>query len=1042
MDFSWFVNGLRNLFFFLDTILYGFISSVFDFIIQLSSFNLFDYESDIQPIAQRLYLFLGVIMLFRIAFMLIAIIVNPVDSFDKKQKDEYQGRVIPNIIITLILMLTMPFIFNLSLRIQDVVLGVKRNPDTDKVEVVDRNLIERIIIPIIPDYEEVISESKGWTCIYNLRSFRYNTLGTDRESPITRETALKNIVVGSTYWSLITNNNYSIGDNNTIGLKGPKYNEIKQYINTHVDAAGNYDEDIVINYPEMDDVYYNTNDVSIADTEGALFPTVILYDAYNVNNNFLADVGDFFTAGEVKVTTGSTSTNGSIGIVLEYAGYEGEPGFEYTVEPFSDSCVPYLAIIDRSVLDGGVLQGLSEFLIGGAFGIQTFGSFDAVTDRFEKYYSGAIENHAYYALAEVKPNREVYELEGGKLIVSYLMQTFLTTDNVAYKEYIRKGDYFSLSVLKSNPIEEKSGDTYVINYTPFISTIIILGVLVILCMTTLDIALRVVKIGFLQIISPIPIITNAVEKKYSESMLSRWVNEYIMTYVDLFLRLAIIYFVIFLLKILMTMKMDFSLINIFILVGALMFMKQAPKLIGTITGIKGLGDGSFSLNPMKKLRDIPLVGKATALGLGGLGGALQGITKGGMLKGALRGGITGAKSVPFAGLDPKTKYGNGRSSFNLGRDAVLQKATGKEHAKAGIFPKLEKRLDAAINNSYMGTDSLGRQTRQARSSSRSAARAQSAAQTATTTAALRRDAAERAARAARSTLTTSINDQTAATNRANTARATTTGSANVASTARANTGAARTNLQNTQAAIAGASANLATKQAGERSAVANMQTARTARDNLQTQMTSAAKTYADEKEKTNQLRAEFVQHESKRAEAEKNGKKDDFNKETSEMMDIDMRLRDQLDREKEAKDNFTSVNDQFVLANRELGSRYNDVQDARKEVQLAQDELSDNELLELYHQSDLDYTEAIQEDAEEAALVDFNAQQAAEQREASANRKVTADTNAEQRATANLQAKEQDLTNAEQAEAQADAAAQAATDKLKELKDKKKTEYY
>ena len=1039
MDFSWFVNGLRNLFFFLDTILYGFISSVFDFIIQLSSFNLFDYESDIQPIAQRLYLFLGVIMLFRIAFMLIAIIVNPVDSFDKKQKDEYQGRVIPNIIITLILMLTMPFIFNLSLRIQDVVLGVKRNPDTDKVEVVDRNLIERIIIPIIPDYEKVTSESKGWTCIYNLRAIHPSDLGTAEERPITRETALRNVVVGDVYWSLIADNNYSIGDKNTIALKGPKYREIKDYINTHVDEDGNYDQNIIDEYPQMDNYLIGSENQSSFEN-----PVVISYDAFTMYNSLFIDIGDLIEGGHTKLVKGYSSIHGSIGIALEY-------GFAWRVEPQPDSCVPYL--FGPFEWDSEFVTKANEFFNGETFEMYPYPTYDSILNMYNALYEKGTdetnyEAHPYYALTEVKPNREQYELNGGNLIVSYLMQTFMTTDNVTYKEYIRKGDYFSLSVLKSNPIEEKSGDTYVINYTPFISTIIILGVLVILCMTTLDIALRVVKIGFLQIISPIPIITNAVEKKYSDSILSRWVNEYIVTYVDLFLRLAIIYFVIFILKILMTMttttEMDFSLINIFILVGALMFMKQAPKLIGTITGIKSLaeGKGEFTLNPMKKLRDVPLVGKATALGLGGLGGALQGITKGGMLKGALRGGITGAKSVPFAGLDPKTKYGNGRSSFNLGRDAVLQKATGKEHAKAGFFPKMEKRLDAAINNSYMGTDSLGRQTRQARSSSRSAASAQSAAQTATTTAALRRDAAERAARAARSTLTTSINDQTAATNRANTARATTTGSANVAGAARANTGTARTNLQNTQAAIAGASANLATKQAGERSAVANMQAARTTRDNLQTQVTSAARTYADEKEKANQLRAEFTKYKTEYDDARKAGDETKATAAGYKLQEVDEKLDKQQDREKEAKDNLTSVNDQFVLANRELGSRYNDVQDARREVQLAQDELSDNQLLELYHQSDLDYTEAIQEDAEEAALIDFNAQQAAEQREASANRKVTADTNAEQRATANLQAKEQDLTNAQQAEAQADADVQAEAEKLKKLKDKKKTDIY
>lgn len=185
----------------------------------------------------------------------------------------------------------------------------------------------------------------------------------------------------------------------------------------------------------------------------------------------------------------------------------------------------------------------------------------------------------------------------------------------------------------------KKDNQFLFNYIPLISTLasgIIAWVLIMFCF---DIAVRVVKLGFLQLIAPIPIISYIDPKSSKEGLFKKWTKVCFSTYADLFLRLLAISFAVFVIGIITTGQMirystketitienvgslEWTFIQIFIIIGALLFAKQLPKLIEDLTGFKF--DTKFTLNPVKKLGTVPVIGGAAAAGLTMAGAAITG----------------------------------------------------------------------------------------------------------------------------------------------------------------------------------------------------------------------------------------------------------------------------------------------------------------------------------------------------------------------------------------------------------------------------------
>lgn len=156
------------------------------------------------------------------------------------------------------------------------------------------------------------------------------------------------------------------------------------------------------------------------------------------------------------------------------------------------------------------------------------------------------------------------------------------------------------------------------NYTPIISTAAGVVTLLIMISFSMELAKRAIKLLFLQIVAPVPIIFNMDTGK-GKDVFQKWYKQCFNTYISVFIRLLAIDFAVF---IIVLLKGEFSNVfqdklgvNIFIIIGCLLFAKEVPKLIEDMLGIKLDG---MSLRPLKKFQDQALFGKQIT-GLAGAG---------------------------------------------------------------------------------------------------------------------------------------------------------------------------------------------------------------------------------------------------------------------------------------------------------------------------------------------------------------------------------------------------------------------------------------
>ena len=260
--------------------------------------------------------------------------------------------------------------------------------------------------------------------------------------------------------------------------------------------------------------------------------------------------------------------------------------------------------------------------------------------------------------------------------------------------------YWSLGEIFDTDINKKNGNEYVVEYDWLISTIVGVVLVLLLLSFCFDVALRSIKLGFLRMIAPIPILARIDPKKGGE-LFNKWTKTCVSTYLDLFMRLIAIYFALFIIKALKNNSAEIfsnavtgqgiiegGLITVFIILGSLMFAKQLPKLIEDLLGIKL--SGNFSINPMKRLEDVPIAGKPlasatrfagrTAGTIGGLGlaavGSGIGLAAGGVDK--LTGNkISGVRSTIGAEMaNIRNGFGSDINDF-LGNHQNLQNAVNR-----------------------------------------------------------------------------------------------------------------------------------------------------------------------------------------------------------------------------------------------------------------------------------------------------------------------------------------------------------------------------
>lgn len=221
---------------------------------------------------------------------------------------------------------------------------------------------------------------------------------------------------------------------------------------------------------------------------------------------------------------------------------------------------------------------------------------------------------------------------------------------------------------------------YVFWFDGFFALIVGIVFLVILVGFTVDIAIRSIKLAILRLIAPIPVISY-IEPKSSKDggMFSSWVKALTSTYLDLFLRLAIVYFVIFLIQ---DMIVNGFVINeaggmvgiisfIFIMLGLFFFAKMAPKFIKDALGLKGAGMSNIGLSGI-------LGGAAMAVGGGGLAGFAMGAMQGS--DAAVKGEAQG-KPMPLG------------AAWSQNSDMMAKIRTGDKDARGGFMGRAMDHLN-------------------------------------------------------------------------------------------------------------------------------------------------------------------------------------------------------------------------------------------------------------------------------------------------------------------------------------------------------------
>ncbi len=156
--------------------------------------------------------------------------------------------------------------------------------------------------------------------------------------------------------------------------------------------------------------------------------------------------------------------------------------------------------------------------------------------------------------------------------------------------------------------------------------IVALGTAIILVIIAVGVATRVFKLIFFQIIAPLPIILYIDPNSNGNSPFNKWLKATINTFLELFIRLFVLYFAILIISQVLTgnggtlqtfsgtaiklFSPENAFLFIFLVIGLLLFASQAPKLIEDVLGIKG---GAF-------MRDA----KTTAAVAGGIAGVVGG----------------------------------------------------------------------------------------------------------------------------------------------------------------------------------------------------------------------------------------------------------------------------------------------------------------------------------------------------------------------------------------------------------------------------------
>ena len=261
------------------------------------------------------------------------------------------------------------------------------------------------------------------------------------------------------------------------------------------------------------------------------------------------------------------------------------------------------------------------------------------------------------------------------------------------------------SRMKIGPFTITTARYYYYSYTFIASTICGVIILAILIGMLLDVSKRVFKMIILQVIAPIPIMSLIDPDSYQKGAFGAWMHQLINTYIEIFLKIGVLYIVIMLIQLITTKELFGSkenfptfaeqpirsaLLIVALVIGLFQFAREAPKFIKDALGIKEKGDGGGNM------------GKIARVAGGTVSGAAGGAVHGDMVSGAVQGGQAASKAKP----------GESAHAFRAGSDRAAQLRTGDDKYKTGFGASMQRRVGAHAGYSTTGYQNMQNKAKQ------------------------------------------------------------------------------------------------------------------------------------------------------------------------------------------------------------------------------------------------------------------------------------------------------------------------------------------
>lgn len=255
---------------------------------------------------------------------------------------------------------------------------------------------------------------------------------------------------------------------------------------------------------------------------------------------------------------------------------------------------------------------LLENTIGKIILGDTINAGDATYDSDETVRNGGMEIASNVLRAFLHPRYDLCNLEGSEYDCSnvevntmgvgipFIFSIPVVSDNYddIWQEIYDSGNFLNITIFSYSIAHDGN-----ITYYYLISTLVGAFVLLVLLSYCIDIAIRTIKLAVYQLIAPLPILARIAPGEQGSKIFSNWLKATISTYLEVFIRLAILFFAVLMVKLVVqnlpTLLIGGGFISgnagftvylfaqLFLIVGIILFVKQAPGLIKEITGLDG-----------------------------------------------------------------------------------------------------------------------------------------------------------------------------------------------------------------------------------------------------------------------------------------------------------------------------------------------------------------------------------------------------------------------------------------------------------------------